>query len=99
MSVDSNQPARSATTATDLPSDGKVSLRVFVEPQQGASYADQLAVARAAEDLGYEAFFRSDHLLAFGSDGQPGPSESFVSLGAIAAQVRQGGVTASTTGA
>lgn len=62
-------------------------LRIFTEPQQGAAHADLLAVARAARDGGFSAFFRSDHLLAFGSDGRPGPSESFVSLGAIAAQV------------
>ena len=40
--------------------------RVFVEPQQGASYADQLAVAQAAESLGYSAFFRSDHYVEIG---------------------------------
>ncbi|MGC2652676.1 MAG: LLM class F420-dependent oxidoreductase, partial [Mycobacterium sp.] len=30
--------------------------RVFVEPQQGASYNDQLAVAQTAEAAGYSAF-------------------------------------------
>ncbi len=63
-------------------------LRIFTEPQQGATYDDLLAVARAAEDLGYDAFFRSDHILKMGDvDGGPGPSDSFVSLGAIATQV------------
>ena len=53
-----------------------VELRIFVEPQQGASYDDQLAVARRAEDCGYAAFFRSDHYLAMGgSDGLPGPTD------------------------
>ena len=41
-------------------------LRVFVEPQQGATYVHQLAVAQTAEELGYGAFFRSDHYLAMG---------------------------------
>jgi F420-dependent oxidoreductase-like protein len=59
-------------------------LRIFIEPQQGASYADQLRVAKAAEDLGFDAFFRSDHFLAMGGDGLPGPSDSWVTLGAIA---------------
>ena len=36
-------------------------LRIFTEPQQGASYDDLLRVARATEELGYNAFFRSDH--------------------------------------
>ena len=38
--------------------------RVFVEPQQGATYDQQLAVAQTAESLGFSAFFRSDHYLA-----------------------------------
>jgi len=37
--------------------------RIFVEPQQGAHYADLLAVAQLTEELGYDAFFRSDHYL------------------------------------
>ena len=75
-------------------------LRIFTEPQQGASYRDLLAVARAARDGGFSAFFRSDHVLAFGSAGLPGPSESFVNLGAIATEVpdiRLGTLVASAT--
>jgi hypothetical protein len=52
-----------------------VDFRVFVEPQQGATYADQLAVARAAESLGYSAFFRSDHYVAMSGDGLRGPTK------------------------
>jgi F420-dependent oxidoreductase-like protein len=60
-------------------------LRIFVEPQQGASYADQLRIAQAAEQLGFGAFFRSDHLVSMGSvSGLPGPTDSWVTLGAIA---------------
>ena len=60
-------------------------LRVFTEPQQGASYADLLRVATAAEDLGFDAFFRSDHYLSMGSsDGLPGPTDAWVTLGALA---------------
>ena len=58
--------------------------RAFVEPQQGATYADQLAVARAAEAQGYSAFFRSDHYVAMSGDGLPGPSDSWVTLAGIA---------------
>jgi F420-dependent oxidoreductase-like protein len=58
--------------------------RVFVEPQQGATYGDQLAVARAAEALGYSAFFRSDHYLAMGTDGLPGPSDAWTTLAGLA---------------
>jgi F420-dependent oxidoreductase-like protein len=75
--------------------------RVFVEPQQGATYTDQLAVARAAETLGYSAFFRSDHYAAMGdSDGLPGPTDSWVTLGGIAREtssIRLGTLVTSAT--
>jgi F420-dependent oxidoreductase-like protein len=77
-----------------------VDFRVFVEPQQGASYADQLAVAQAAESLGYSAFFRSDHYLAMSGDGMPGPTDSWVTLGAIAREtssIRLGTLVTSAT--
>src|SRR4051812_33164388 len=61
-----------------------VDFRVFVEPQQGATYSDQLAVARAAESLRYSAFFRSDHYVAMSGDGLPGPTDSWVTLAGIA---------------
>jgi F420-dependent oxidoreductase-like protein len=77
-----------------------VDFRVFVEPQQGASYADQLAVAQAAESLGFSAFFRSDHYLAMSGDGQPGPTDSWVTLGGISREtstIRLGTLVTSAT--
>jgi F420-dependent oxidoreductase-like protein len=74
--------------------------RVFVEPQQGATYGDQLAVARAAEAAGYSAFFRSDHYTAMSGDGMPGPTDSWVTLGAIAREttsIRLGTLVTSAT--
>src|SRR5581483_4127494 len=60
---------------------------VFTEPQQGASYDDLLAVARTAEDVGFEAFFRSDHYLAMGDrDGRPGPTDAWITLAGLALQ-------------
>lgn len=59
-------------------------LRIFTEPQQGASYGDLLAVARVAEQCGYGAFFRSDHYLAMGGAGLPGPTDAWVTLGGLA---------------
>jgi F420-dependent oxidoreductase-like protein len=59
-------------------------LRIFTEPQQGASYDDLLAVAQATDALGFDAFFRSDHYLTMGGDGLPGPSDAWVTLGALA---------------
>jgi F420-dependent oxidoreductase-like protein len=76
-------------------------LRIFTEPQQGATYDDLLAVARAAELHGFDAFFRSDHYLAMGdADGLPGPTDAWVTLAGIAREtstIRLGTlVTAST---
>ncbi|MFC3688088.1 LLM class F420-dependent oxidoreductase [Aquipuribacter hungaricus] len=60
-------------------------LRVFTEPQQGATYDDLLAVARTAEECGYGAFFRSDHYLAMGGgDGLPGPTDAWTTLAGLA---------------
>ncbi len=74
--------------------------RAFVEPQQGATYADQLAVAKKAEELRYDAFFRSDHYLAMSGNGLPGPTDSWVTLGAIAretSRIRLGTLVTSAT--
>jgi alkanesulfonate monooxygenase SsuD/methylene tetrahydromethanopterin reductase-like flavin-dependent oxidoreductase (luciferase family) len=60
-------------------------LRIFTEPQQGASYETQLAVARRAEALGFGAFFRSDHYLVMGGgDGLPGPTDAWITLAGLA---------------
>ncbi|WP_448455112.1 LLM class F420-dependent oxidoreductase [Mycolicibacterium phlei] len=80
--------------------DSSPDFRVFVEPQQGATYTDQLAVARAAEELGYSAFFRSDHYLAMSGDGGPGPTDSWVTLAGIAREtstIRLGTMVTSAT--
>ena len=59
-------------------------LRIFTEPQQGASYAQLLAVAQRAEQLGFDAFFRSDHFLKMGDvNGAPGPSDAWTTLAGI----------------
>ncbi|ASU86295.1 LLM class F420-dependent oxidoreductase [Nocardiopsis gilva YIM 90087] len=60
-------------------------LRIFTEPQQGATYDTQLTVAKTAEDLGYDAFFRSDHYLKMGDvDGFPGPTDAWITLAGLA---------------
>lgn len=65
-------------------------LRIFTEPQQGASYDTLLRVAKAAEELGFDAFFRSDHYLKMGDvSGQPGPTDSWVTLAGLARETRR----------
>jgi F420-dependent oxidoreductase-like protein len=59
--------------------------RIFIEPQVGASYEDQLAIALATEELGFDGFFRSDHFINFhGGDGTPGPTDSWTTLAGLA---------------
>ncbi|SEG11441.1 probable F420-dependent oxidoreductase, Rv1855c family [Thermomonospora echinospora] len=60
-------------------------LRIFTEPQQGATYDTLLRVARATEELGFDAFFRSDHYLKMGDvSGEPGPTDAWITLAALA---------------
>jgi F420-dependent oxidoreductase-like protein len=75
-------------------------LRVFTEPQQGATYDDLVRVAQEAERLGFGAFFRSDHYLAMGGDGLPGPSDAWITLAGIAREtstIRLGTMMTSAT--
>ncbi|GAB0102148.1 LLM class F420-dependent oxidoreductase [Nocardia sp. JMUB6875] len=69
---------------------GRIDLRVFTEPQQGASYDTLRTVAKTAEDLGYDAFFRSDHYLKMGdADGLPGPTDAWITLAGLARETRR----------
>jgi F420-dependent oxidoreductase-like protein len=76
-------------------------LRIFVEPQEGATYEQQLAMAQAAESHAFGAFFRSDHLLRIKpGPGAPGPTDSWVTLGALAREtstIRLGTMVTSAT--
>jgi F420-dependent oxidoreductase-like protein len=75
-------------------------LRIFTEPQQGATYDDLLAVARTAEELGFDGFFRSDHYLTMGGDGLPGPTDAWTTLAALAREtssIRLGTLMTSAT--
>ncbi|HEX6383011.1 MAG TPA: LLM class flavin-dependent oxidoreductase, partial [Acidimicrobiia bacterium] len=82
-----------------------MALRIFTEPQQGASYDQQLAVALEAERLGFDAFFRSDHYLRMGGDpggpeAMPGPTDSWVTLAGLAretSRIRLGTLVNSAT--
>jgi F420-dependent oxidoreductase-like protein len=80
-------------------------LRVFTEPQQGASYDTLLAVAQEAERLGFDAFFRSDHYLRMGGNpggpvALPGPSDAWITLAGLAretSRIRLGTLVTSAT--
>ncbi|WP_163568047.1 LLM class F420-dependent oxidoreductase [Fodinicola feengrottensis] len=78
-----------------------MSLRIFTEPQQGASYDDLLAVAKKTEENGFDAFFRSDHFHKMGPiSGLPGPSDAWTSLAGLAretSRIRLGTLVTSAT--
>ena len=65
-------------------------LCIFTEPQQGASYDDQLAQAIATERLGFDGWFRSDHFLAMDdADPLPGPTDAWTTLAGLARDTRR----------
>nr|QEO74449.1 oxidoreductase [uncultured bacterium] len=76
-------------------------LRIFTEPQQGASYDELLAVAATAEETGFDAFFRSDHYLRMGpGEGLPGSTDAWITLAGLArdtSTIRLGTLVSSAT--
>jgi F420-dependent oxidoreductase-like protein len=76
-------------------------LRIFTEPQQGATYDQLAAVAATAEQLGFDAFFRSDHYLRMGGgDPGPGPTDAWTTLAGLArdtSRIRLGTLLSSAT--
>jgi F420-dependent oxidoreductase-like protein len=65
-------------------------MRVLLEPHHGASYDQILALARAAEEAGFDAFFRSDHYLGIDAD-ETGyrPTDSWTTLAGLAVQTER----------
>ena len=60
-------------------------ISLFVEPHRGASYDDQLRLARHAEQAGFEGFLRADHYQSMGADlGLPGPTDAWITLAGLA---------------
>ena len=74
---------------------------LFTEPHRGATYDDQLRLARHAEDGGFEAFLRADHYQSMGADpGLPGPTDAWLTLAGLAREttrLRLGTLVSSAT--
>ncbi len=69
---------------------GAVRLRVLLEPRHGARYEDILALARATERAGFDAFFRSDHLMGVDPDDRTyRPTDSWTTLAGLARDTRR----------
>jgi alkanesulfonate monooxygenase len=61
-----------------------VRFALMIEPQQGLTYDDQLAVARTAERVGFEALFRSDHYASFPGDANGPATDAWTVLAGLA---------------
>jgi F420-dependent oxidoreductase-like protein len=76
-------------------------LRVLMEPRNGATYAEILDLARATEIAGFDAFFRSDHLLGGNPDNpEYKPTDCWTTLGGLArdtSRVRLGALMTAST--
>ncbi len=67
---------------------------LMTEPQQGMSYADQLAAAKRAEANGFDTFFRSDHFASFpGPAGKP-TTDAWTVLAGLARETERIGLGA-----
>ena len=65
-------------------------LRILLEPHHGATYAQILALAKAAEAGGFDAFFRSDHYLGIdANDTTYQPTDSWTTLAGLAVQTER----------
>jgi len=61
----------------------------MTEPQQGLSYDEILALARTAEESGFESFFRSDHYASFpGGAGKP-TTDAWATIAGLARDTRR----------
>jgi F420-dependent oxidoreductase-like protein len=62
---------------------------VMVEGQEGVSWEQWLAIARACEEAGLEGLFRSDHYMSFGHPKEREVHDAWASLTALAAVTRR----------
>ena len=73
---------------------------LMIEGQMGLSYEHLLALARRAEAVGFEAFFRSDHYQSFpGPEGEP-TTDAWATLAGIAretSRIRLGALVSPVT--
>ncbi len=62
---------------------------LMTEPQQGLTYDEILAVARTAEEAGFEAFFRSDHYTSFPGGAGRATTDAWMTLAGLARETRR----------
>jgi alkanesulfonate monooxygenase SsuD/methylene tetrahydromethanopterin reductase-like flavin-dependent oxidoreductase (luciferase family) len=62
-----------------------VRIALMIEGQEGVTWEQWVALARAAEDAGIEALFRSDHYLGIGRANPAGSLDAWATLAGLAA--------------
>jgi F420-dependent oxidoreductase-like protein len=62
------------------------------EPQQGLSYDETLALARTAEEAGFEAYFRSDHYASFPGEAGLPTTDAWATLAGLARETTRIGL-------
>jgi F420-dependent oxidoreductase-like protein len=62
-----------------------VRVALMIEGQEGVTWEQWLAIARACEDAGIDALFRSDHYISFFRPQQAGSLDAWTTLAGIAA--------------
>jgi F420-dependent oxidoreductase-like protein len=75
-------------------------LGLMIEGQEGVTWDDWVALARACEDGGFESLFRSDHYLSFWRPDERGALDAWATLAALAAvtdRVRLGALVSPVT--
>src|SRR5260221_7513819 len=65
---------------------------LMIEPQQGMTYEQQLAVALRAEAAGFETFLRSDHYASFPGDGEGETTDAWAVLAGLARETKRIGL-------
>ncbi|MFF4778007.1 TIGR03560 family F420-dependent LLM class oxidoreductase [Microtetraspora fusca] len=67
-----------------------IRLRVLMEPRHGSTYDDILALALTTERTGFDAFFRSDHLMGVDPEDRTyRPTDCWTTLGGLARDTRR----------
>ena len=67
------------------PERGDMEVCLMIEGQEGVTWEQWLALARACETLGFDGLFRSDHYLSFDRPRERGTLDAWATLAALAA--------------
>jgi F420-dependent oxidoreductase-like protein len=62
---------------------------LFIEGQENVTWEQWVALARACEEHGFEALFRSDHYLSFGHPSEWGTLDAWATIAALASQTER----------